>query len=77
MCKALWKRILEDPKGNLVQSTQDGIRKVKTGSFAFIGDQTNLGMEIGNDQGLTLLEEMFYSANFAMALPKNSPYTKR
>ena len=74
--KTLWKKISQDPKNNMVQSSNEGIRKVMTGSYAFIGDKTNLLVEAGKDRRLTFLEEEFFPGKVGMAFPKRSPYTR-
>ena len=63
-----------DPNA-LVKSNSEGFARVKSGTYAYIGEKTNFEAETANDCNFTFLDEEFYKTNFGFALHEGSPYT--
>ena len=64
--------MLNAPK---IEDMKEGMRFVKTGSYAFLTDEPAVNFEVNSDcETFTIADERFYYSSVGFILPQNSPY---
>ncbi|CAG0895045.1 unnamed protein product [Darwinula stevensoni] len=74
--KELWDAIKDDQLGHLFSNTEDGIKRVLGGGFAFIHPKMSLMYNINNSgyKNFYMASDQFYFQGSGIALRKGSPY---
>ncbi|KAM8829647.1 putative glutamate receptor isoform 1-T1 [Synchiropus picturatus] len=63
-------------KKSFVSSTQEGLRRVKEGNFAFIGESVTMDLAVARNCELVRAQEVISMRGYAIAAPPGSPWVK-
>lgn len=69
----IWSRLVASNPSNLVNSIEEGIKKVKTENFLFMMEKDYYFYNMKGDCSLYPLDEYFFKAGTGVAVQKDSP----
>ena len=71
----LWSGI-ENRKDSIVANQAEGLGKVRSERYGYIGEKTPMLTDVSTDCTLAFIREEFFKSGFGFAMPEGWPYTK-